>query len=98
LFVGSLDGSVSERVVSTSWAGVYINPGHVLYLRDGVLMAQEFNERSAVLRSEAVPVAEFVGGRRPRCQGFLRLVLGLWHIQAFSWIPRASSGTIDAVW
>ncbi len=70
LFVGSLDGFVSERVVSTSWAGVYIDPGHLLYLRDGVLMAQEFDERSAVLRNEAAPVAELVGGATTSMPGF----------------------------
>jgi Tol biopolymer transport system component len=70
LFTGSLDGKVSKRLVATNWAGVYIDLGYVLYLRDGVLMAQEFNPRSEAMLGEPAPIAEAVGASTNSRPGF----------------------------
>ena len=70
LFAGSLDGKLSELLVTTNWGGVYIDPGYVLYLREGVLMSQEFDPRSPATRGEPVPVAEAVGAATNSRPGF----------------------------
>jgi serine/threonine protein kinase len=70
LFAASVDGTVSERLVATNWGGTYIDPGYVLYLREGVLMAHEFDPRSVATRGEPAPVAEAVGAASNSRPGF----------------------------
>jgi eukaryotic-like serine/threonine-protein kinase len=70
LFLGSVEGSASARIVQTNWAAVYTDPGYLLYLRDGVLMAQEFDVEAATLRGDAIPIGERVGGGTTAVPGF----------------------------
>ena len=70
LFIGSVEGWVSPRILATNWAGVYAHPGYLLYLRDGVLMAQEFDAGSATLRGDAIPIGEGAGAGTTAVPGF----------------------------
>ena len=53
VFVGSLDGSEVQQLVSADSPAVYAPPGYLLYVREGTLMAQLFD--AAKRRSRATP-------------------------------------------
>jgi eukaryotic-like serine/threonine-protein kinase len=70
IYIGSLDTKPekqdSRRLLATTSGPVYVpssdsNSGHVLFLRQGTLMAQPFDTRRLETSGEAVPVAEQVG-------------------------------------
>jgi Tol biopolymer transport system component len=58
VFVASIDGPEVQQLVSADSAAVYAPPGHLLYVRDGTLMAQPFDAERRLLTGEASPVAE----------------------------------------
>jgi len=67
LFVGSLD-SKERRLLPGIHAGARYSPtGHLLFLRDGTLMAQPFDLARLDIFADASPVAErvYVGPRTP---------------------------------
>jgi Tol biopolymer transport system component/predicted Ser/Thr protein kinase len=72
IYIGSLDAKPEEqstkRLLTTrteavyapspDWAGVNSGMGHLLFVREGTLMAQPFDSRRQELSGEAVPIAE----------------------------------------
>ncbi len=58
IFVGSLDSSEVQPLVSVDSPAVYVPPGYLLYVRDGTLMAQPFDAGKRRLSGDASPVAE----------------------------------------
>ena len=70
IYLGSLDvkpeQQSSRRILSTSLMAVYAasadpGMGHLLFLREGTLLAQAFDERSLQPQGDPIPVAERVG-------------------------------------
>jgi Tol biopolymer transport system component len=59
IYVGSLDSN-DRRFLVRDTAQAVFSQGHILYTRDGMLMAQPFDERRFELSGQAVPVAEQV--------------------------------------
>jgi eukaryotic-like serine/threonine-protein kinase len=57
--LGSLDGSTDKAIGSAGSNPLYAQ-GHLLFLREGTLMAQPFDTQSLMTTGEAVPVAEQV--------------------------------------
>jgi serine/threonine protein kinase/Tol biopolymer transport system component len=55
--VGSLDGGESKVVTEAGSNALYAQ-GHILFLRNGTLMAQPFDPKRLVTTGEAVPTAE----------------------------------------
>jgi Tol biopolymer transport system component len=55
--VGSLDGGESRMVTEAGSNALYAQ-GHILFLRDGTLMAQPFDPKRLMTTGEAIPVAE----------------------------------------
>ena len=64
VYVGSLDVKPAEqskeRLLSTILGAPYAD-GNIFFLRDGTLMAQQFDAGKLQLRGEPVPIAEHVG-------------------------------------
>ena len=57
----------SKPLVTSGWQAVYApsadpSAGYLLFIREGTLMAQPFDNRRLELKGQAVPVAEQVGG------------------------------------
>ena len=70
IYLGSLDAKPeqqsSRRILSTPLMAVYAasadpGMGHLLFLREGTLLAQAFDERSLQSEGDPIPVAEGVG-------------------------------------
>ena len=70
IYLGSLDvrpeQQSSKRIISTSLMAVYapspdVGVGHLLFMREGSLLAQAFDERNLEARGDPAPVAERVG-------------------------------------
>ena len=59
IYVGSLDSSEYKLILRADTYAVYAS-GHLLFWRDGALMAQPFDAESLQLSGEAVPIAERV--------------------------------------
>ena len=59
VYVGSLDSSEYKLILKEDTYAVYAS-GHLLFWRDGALMAQPFDAESLQLSGEAVPIAEQV--------------------------------------
>jgi Tol biopolymer transport system component/predicted Ser/Thr protein kinase len=64
IYAGVLDAKPSEqsrkRILATRFGAAYLD-GELLFMRDGTLMVQRFDEGKLELRGEPVPVAEHVG-------------------------------------
>jgi hypothetical protein len=67
IYLAGLDGSPRKRLVGSKQGGAYAPPtagaeyGHLLFLRDGTLMAQALDAGRPELAGEPFPVAEQVG-------------------------------------
>ena len=59
IYVGSLDSSEYKLILNDDTYAIYAS-GHLLFWRDGALMAQPFDAQSLQLSGEAVPIAEQV--------------------------------------
>ncbi len=61
VYVGSLDAAESKRLAGADSAAVYDSQsGHVLFVRQGTLLAQPFNSQTLALAGESFPIAERV--------------------------------------
>jgi Tol biopolymer transport system component len=65
LYAGSLDGGPPVHIMSSGpigdFPGRYAAPGYLLFVRDGILMAQRFDEKRLALTGEPEPLAQHVG-------------------------------------
>ena len=59
IYLGSLDSSEYKLILNDDTYAIYAS-GHLLFWRDGALMAQPFDAQSLQLSGEAVPIAEQV--------------------------------------
>jgi Tol biopolymer transport system component len=64
-----LDSGKSTVVAKESSEGRYAEPGYLLFVREGNLMAQPFDASGAKTTGEAVPIAERVRFTAPRWSG-----------------------------
>ncbi len=60
IYVSALDGKLNNRLFSASSNVAYAS-GHILFVRQSMVMAQPFNQSSLALTGEAFPIAEQVG-------------------------------------
>jgi Tol biopolymer transport system component len=60
VYVGSLDGGEPTRVLAAGTAAVYAS-GALLWVHEGVLVAQRFDPAHKVIGDERIPVAQAVG-------------------------------------
>ena len=58
VYVAALNTRERKRVLLASSGAVYVQPGYVLFHRDGTLMAQPFDVARLEVSGEAVPVVE----------------------------------------
>jgi serine/threonine protein kinase len=58
--IGSLDSPTQLEVLKTGGHAFYAPPGYLLYARQGLLLAQPFDARSATLTGKPVAIAEGV--------------------------------------
>ncbi len=61
VYVGTIDGGEPTRVLAAETAAVYAAPGALLWVRQGVLVAQRFDPTRGVIKDEPIPVAQAVG-------------------------------------
>ena len=61
VFVASLDGGESRRILDVDTSAMYAPPGFLLYVSNDVLVAQRFDESAAVVTGDPEPVAQGVG-------------------------------------
>lgn len=59
--VASLDGGTDKPLFAGSSRTLYAPPDHLLFVRDGTLMAQPFDPNNLSLTGAAFPIAESVG-------------------------------------
>ena len=59
-YVKSIDGGPARLVLQSGSSVRYVHPGYLLYVRDGVLIAQPFDADRAQTTGEPVPLAERV--------------------------------------
>ena len=61
VYIGSLDAADSKRLAAADTAAVYDAPsGHLLFARQGTLLAQPFDPKTLALAGESFPIAERV--------------------------------------
>jgi serine/threonine protein kinase/Tol biopolymer transport system component len=58
--VARLDGTQAKRLLDTDGAAVYVPPGHLLFPRQGELLAQAFDASQLALQGEAFRVADTI--------------------------------------
>jgi Tol biopolymer transport system component len=60
VFVGSLESTDAPRLTAADSAALYASSGHLLFVRQGTLLAQPFDPKRLKFTGEAVPIAEQV--------------------------------------
>jgi eukaryotic-like serine/threonine-protein kinase len=58
VWVGDLRSKTRHQVIAVGGNAIYVDPGYLLYVRDGTLMAQPFNPGKLETVGDAVPMAE----------------------------------------
>ena len=58
IYAGSLDDKNAIRIVTASSSAVYVDPGYLLYHRQGTLYAQPFSARKLSTTGEAIRLAD----------------------------------------
>src|SRR5262245_19551556 len=61
IYIGSLDSPETERVLDTDFRAEFVPPGHLLFVREGTLLAQPFDAAARRVTGDAVPLADRVG-------------------------------------
>ena len=61
IYAGSLDSKEHHQVVKTFVGPAFESGGTIVYMRDGVVLAQAFDERKLVVSGEPVALADHVG-------------------------------------
>jgi Tol biopolymer transport system component len=61
VYAGSLDTKDRKRLINSVTKAVFAPPNHVLFARDGILIAQRFDPRRLDLTGDPFPVAEGIG-------------------------------------
>jgi serine/threonine protein kinase len=60
VYIGQLDGLDTKRLFDADAPAVYAATGHLLFIREGKLLAQDFNPDRLELSGDAFPIAEHV--------------------------------------
>jgi Tol biopolymer transport system component len=63
LYVGSLDGSPAKRIMDVGGGARYAWPGYILFVRNAILLAQQFDSRKLSLLGDPVPIATGVSNQ-----------------------------------
>jgi eukaryotic-like serine/threonine-protein kinase len=66
-YVGSIDGESRVKVLSSDFMAEFAEPGYLLFVRDGALMAQRFDPVRFQLAGDPVVVSAAVQGVRRQC-------------------------------
>ncbi len=61
IYLGSLDGGEPKRLTAADAAGLYLNPGRLLFIRQGALVAQPLNVQQATLTGDPVTLSGSAG-------------------------------------
>ncbi len=61
MYLGTLDGGEPTRILAAESAALYAPPGALLWVQEGVLVAQRFDPVRNMLSDEPIPVAQGVG-------------------------------------
>src|SRR5262245_39543 len=61
VYVGSLDGDEPKRVMPAETSAMYVAPGYLLLVSQGVLTAHAFDAGRAIVTGEPIPLAQDVG-------------------------------------
>ena len=61
IHVGALDSKETVRVLDTDFHAEFTEPGYLLFVREGGLLAQRFDPKTLHLSGEAIPIADHVG-------------------------------------
>ena len=75
VYAASLDGSVSTLLMKVSTNTEY-RDGHLIYARDGALLAQPFDPDKLAFTGEAVPLLDKVSFARNRSRGVFTTAVG----------------------
>jgi Tol biopolymer transport system component len=106
MFVGSLDGTESTRVRAARSVAVFAPPASLLWVEEGVLVAQPFDPVRAVVTGEPIPVVQDVGldeavyrgAFAVSATGVLAHRTGVGERRQLTWVDRAgvAQGTVGA--
>jgi serine/threonine protein kinase len=93
IFIGALDQSNHQRLLTADSAAIYSRSGHLLFVRQSTLFAQEFNAATLQTDGDPVPLADLIPseGSSPAFSvsdgGVLTHASGLAEDQ-FAWFDR----------
>src|SRR5207249_3629784 len=66
IYAASLDApKARKRIVNADSQAMYSEPGYVLFVREGTLLAQRFDARSLQISGEPLPLAQQIGSSNP---------------------------------
>jgi eukaryotic-like serine/threonine-protein kinase len=69
IYLGALDGGVPKRLTAADSHGEYLEPGYLLYVQQGTLLARKFDVSRGELSGNAQTVVESVAYESPIARG-----------------------------
>lgn len=97
VYVGDLRSQARKRVIASGTNTIYVNPGYLLYVRDGTLMAQRFDTGKLETVGDAAPVAEQIDNFVPQA------AVAFAHFSAsqngvLAYMSSGLSGNVQLTW
>ena len=103
IYLGSLDGGQPKRLTAADRSGVYMNPGWLLFVQQGTLVARRLEVSRGDLAGDPVTVADRVvalSGLSASVDGLVAYTAGQAGLRHLTWIDRtgksSTSGALDA--
>src|SRR5262249_28648790 len=102
IYLGALDGGVPKRLTAADSHGEYLEPGYLLYVQQGTLLARKFDIDRAELSGNAQTVAESVayvspiarGGFSTSANGRVAYRAGASLLYRLTWYDRAGKRSV----
>jgi serine/threonine protein kinase len=104
IYLGALDGGVPKRLTAADSHGEYLEPGYLLYMQQGKLLARKFDVSRGELSGNAQTVAESVAYEAPIARGAFSTSVngrvayrvGTSPRRALTWYDRAGKRSVLA--
>jgi Tol biopolymer transport system component len=104
IYVGSLDGGAPKRLTAADSHGEYLEPGYLLYIQQGALLARKFDVNRGELSGNAQTVADSVayispigrGGFSVSAKGRIAYRVGTSARRQLVWYERTGKRSVVA--
>jgi serine/threonine protein kinase len=93
VYLGSLDRRAPKRLTAADRSGAYLNPGWLIFIQQGTLVARRLNVSQAELTGDPATLAESVGAFSVSADGRVAYSAGSTGPQQLTWFDRTGKAS-----